>query len=183
MDREQYATFEPVPAELLLEKVGEYQGEVDTLQGRIDALKEEAKDASKERDRWQAKIALIGRAREHGRPVYMLLGGELTDEEPDPVADPTLFDSQAPATTPEAPEVEPPQEVTPEDEDAIFTARTEDGRECVVVFQNGGWWGRCDGKPYALGVPSSEQARNLVAEGVAETLDWEEAPEDTGGEV
>jgi hypothetical protein len=166
LHKDQYASLEPLPAEALLEKVSEYQEEADRLETDAAQLKAEAKEKSQEAERWHGKIALIARARRAGRPVRVLLGGELSDEEP------------RPDDTPDLPF--PPEERVPltpvavhEDNGARYEATSSDGKPCVVVEDSPGkWWGRWDGRPCGMDLPTSEMARQEVEKIVGESLDW-----------
>lgn len=190
MDRGQYRTLEPVPMEILLEEVARFQARIDEQEGLIEDLKEQQADAKKEQERWRNRLALIGRARRNGKPLFMLDGGELTDETPDeeepPEAAP-LFEGQEPAV--ETPVLAGPG-AEPESTDKVFLAKGPKDEACEVRADltvsapphGGPWYGRVDGKPIAIGARSSANAKSLIERFLAHALDWSEAkPEDAEG--
>ena len=83
MDANQYASLTPMDSDHLLEKVSEYQREIDAHQSNLDDLKEQVSDEKKAITRYQGKIALVARSQESGTAIYQLDGGELTDEMPE----------------------------------------------------------------------------------------------------
>lgn len=187
-----YASEDPAPAEVLIEKVGEFQAAIDAKEGEIDDLKEQQHAAKKEQERIRERLAVIGRARRNGKPLFMLKGGELTEEAPETrrPAGP-LFDG---ATTPEPPlpatpapdaPVEEPSMVPvadappaaepppagpfdveqPCDESVYAEAACPDGRYATIraIPDRKAWTGRIDGLPFAIEQPSPKVCADLIA--------------------
>lgn len=112
MDPQQYASLEPLDSDHLMEKVAEFQREIDAEQATLDDHKAAAKISKAKIERWAEKLAVIGRSRDNGQPVYQLRGGELTTDKP--TVDGTLGFDKVQDTKPEEPTPEPVEEVEPE---------------------------------------------------------------------
>lgn len=179
--RLEFASLDPVPAEVVLERLAEFQAKADEHDAEYEAKHEEAKAAKQAREKVMEEVSTLVRARKAGLAVRMLKGGRLTTEEPEPEKPVgPLFDGTATGGTPvEEPVPQAPSE--PEDDPPllIHKATGPNGEECIVKRSpDGKWWGRADGKPCAQGLLSSSSAKREVEKVVAGglLLTWKAEP-------
>lgn len=178
LHKDEFASLEPLRAEVLLEKVSEYQEEADRLEEDANQLKAEAKEKSQEAARWHDKIALIARARRAGRTVRALVGGELTDEEPMPDEEPML---QFPESSGSA---EPAHVAIAGEPGCVYLALAPDGLPCEVKEERpGAWWGRWNGRPCGMDLPTAAAAQAEVEKIVGKALEWQARVPDPSVEV
>ena len=178
-----YASFEPAPAEVVVERIAELSARADEKEGEFDELHDQAEAAWKMREKHVEAIMKLGRARRNGKALYMLKGGELVEEKPETKAGP-LFDSvttpEAPAT-PEEPTMAPldghPWGEEPKaDGSAYGEALCPDKRVATVRCdaQSGKWTGRIDGLPFAIDLPTAKACVDLIAKEFPDkVLSWQ----------
>lgn len=173
--RVEFASLDPVPAEVVLEKLAEFQAQADGHESDYQESHDAAKAAKGERDKVMEKVSALVRARRAGLPVRMLTGGELTTEEPEPEKPLPLFDAK---TAPETPTPQAPPDATEDPPLLIHRATGPKGEECIVKrAPDGTWWGRLDGKPCAQGLTSSSLAKREVEKVLGMMPKWSvEAP-------
>lgn len=181
----QYGSLEPLTGEELLEKLAEFQRNADAAEATWDDCKEETKDAKAKYENWREKVAMIGRARESLHELYLLKGGELTEEAPDtegtldfgddePLDPEEPLDDLIPEEIEEpAPRQEKGARIYPaEQEGQVYQGKSTTGFTCTVKKQVGGWYGRVSGKPIATKQDTAAAAMKLVDEHVKERVDW-----------
>lgn len=189
MDPNEYASLEPLSPDALLEKGTAYQREIDGLEAEVDDLKAEKKEKEDRLKRFKDKIARIFHTRERGGELWILNGGELTDEPPDsdtlPLGDPPEEAPEEPADDAEAPEAaddegEPPAPgAYPEEQPGqVYKGKSSAGNSCTVRESapgSGKWRGLVSGKLCIQDV-SLQEAFAGVEEKVGDTaegIEWE----------
>lgn len=184
-----YANLEPLDGEELLEKLAEFQRNADAAEATWDDLKEQARDAKLKFEKWRGKVAMIGRAHEQVHSLYLLKGGELTEDSPDTEGSLDFGDDGLGG------QVEEPQDsgdlieevveepaprqqkgggrIYPAEQDGqVYRGKSSQGNTCTVKKQAAGWYGRVSGKPIATEQGTAAAAMKLVDEHVKENVDW-----------
>jgi hypothetical protein len=112
IERESYASFDPLDAGARVETMAGYQREIDATEGVIGDLADQLKKAKELRETWVKKIGVILHAHLNAKAVFLLKGGEVTDEQP---PEPGLYDGvEKPKPSNESPPDRRPEETTSE---------------------------------------------------------------------
>jgi hypothetical protein len=197
MEPNNYASLDPLGPDALLEKGTEFQREIDGLEAELDDLKAETKDKKENLARFQKKVAAIFHARESGADLWLLNGGELTDERPDtegslplrlipdeveePEGSLPLTDEDTASDEPEGGRAAAENDAPgyPEEQAGqVYQGKSSAGNTCTVKEPSPGsgkWTGRVSGKPIAIEQPLVIAFR-LVEEFTGDTgpdgIDW-----------
>lgn len=180
MKREAYSTGVPMEDPEIMDELCALESKHAAIDRRIAEAKAASATAKAESEEVTTRARFLVKARGDGKPVYRLLDGTYTFDAPQM----GLFVGQDVAGAPPAAagSTDRPLELFPDvrrytatrpAHDATDVAAASPEEEAEVRREaDGKWWGRCGGRPYAMGLPSRSEAVEEVEKGIGEKLAW-----------